>query len=72
MKAVAYRGGQRGRFALGGTLRGVAKEDKKKKKKKREKRDKSEKKRNRKYMGEACNYSKTKMEHLSFGTPMLV
>ena len=42
MGSVAYRGGQRGRFASGGTLRGRQKREEKKKgkKKKRKKREK--------------------------------
>ena len=48
--AVAYRGGERGRFAPGGTLRGVAKKEKRKRKKEnkgkkgRKKKEKREKK----------------------------
>ena len=44
---VAYRGGQRGRFAPGGTLRGAAKKGKKKKRKKKGKKGKKEKEKKR-------------------------
>ena len=66
---VAYRGGQRGRFAPGGTLRGAAKKGKTKKRKGKRKKGKKKEKEN---MGGACNHSKTKMEHLSCGAPVHV
>ena len=49
MNTVAYRGGQRGRFAPGGTLKEAAKKGKKKKEKKekKEKREKRKKRKNR-------------------------
>ena len=49
---------------------GAAKKGKKKKKEKgkKEKREKKEKEN----MGDACNYSETKMEHFSCGAPMHV
>ena len=59
VQAVAYREGQRRRFAPGGTLGRAAKKEKERKRKKR--------KREKENMEEACNYSKTKMEHLSCG-----
>ena len=76
LAAVAYRGGregQRGRFAPGGTLGGAAKKGEKEKmekgRKERRGKEKTERKEN---MGEACNNSETKMEHLSCGAPMQV
>ena len=63
--------GQRERFAPGGTLRGRQKREKRKKKKGGREKGKREKK-EKENMGEACNYSKIKMEHLSSGAPMHV
>ena len=54
------RGGQRGRFAQGGTLRGAAKKGKEKKEKKeKRKKGEKEKKREKETIGEACNFNKT-------------
>ena len=70
---VPRGGGQRGRFAPGGTLRGAARRRKTKKEKrkkgKRKEREKGKKK-EKENMGEACNNSKTKMEHISCGASM--
>ena len=52
-------GGQRGRFAPGGTLRGRQKREKKKKKKRKKRKKREKKKKRKKNMGEACNFSKT-------------
>ena len=71
----AYRGGQRGQFAPGGTLRGGGAQKRKKEKRKRrtgKKGRKKGKKREKDKMGEACNYSKSKLEYLSCGAPMHV
>ena len=71
---VAYRGWGRGAIrsgrhsGRGGKKKGEWKKKKRKKgkRKEREKRKKKEKEN----MGEACNNSETKMEHLSCGAPM--
>ena len=56
--------GQRRRFAPGGTLRRAAKKEKEKRKNGKKEKGRKREKEN---MEEACNYSKTKMEHLSCG-----
>ena len=58
-----------GRHSEGGGKKG---KKEKRKKRKKEKGRKKEKKREKENMGEACNYSKTKLEHLSCGAPMHV
>ena len=66
--------GVEGAIRPGRHSEGVAKKGKRKKEKKekrKRKKRKKEEERNRKY-GEACNYSETKMEHLSCGAPMHV
>ena len=71
VQAVAYRGGRGGdspRAALK-LRRAAKKEEKEKEKKKKRKKGKKEKgrKKEKENMEEACNYSKTKMEHLICG-----
>ena len=70
---VAYRGGQRGRFAPGGTLREAAKKGKRKRKKeKKGKKEKKEKREKENIMGEACNFSKTIKLSILAAAPMQV
>ena len=68
--SVAYRRGGRGGDLPRAALWGGGKKGKKKKRKK-EKREKGKKGKKEKF-GEACNYSKTEMKHLSCGAPMHV
>ena len=67
------RGGAEGRFAPGGTLGGAAKRGKRKKEKRKKRKEREKgKKKEKENMGEACNNSETKMEHLSCGAHMHV
>ena len=69
---MAYReGGQRGKFAPGGTLRGAAKKgNKKKKKKKKKKRIEEKIKKEKETMGEAYNLSKLIKWSISAAAPL--
>ena len=61
-----------GRHSEGGGKKGKKKKEKKRKKGKKEKKKNRKKREKKENMGEACNYSKTKLEHLSCGAPMHV
>ena len=75
-QTVAYRGGAEGAIRPGRhSERGGKKGEKEKKKKRKGKRKRERekgKKKEKENMGEACNSSKIKMEHLSCGAPMHV
>ena len=59
--------GRKGRFKPRAALRGGGKKGGKEKKKKGEREKKKKEKKEEENMGDACNYSKTKMEHLRCG-----
>ena len=68
---MAYRRGAEGEIRSGRHPEGGGKKGKKEKKEKKGERKKEKKeKKGKGNMVEACNYSKTKMEHLSGGAPM--